>query len=119
MDLHSHIRRASIFRWPLFVALCAVPLLGGCSGSALTITGLIEQLILGLILGSVYALIALGYTLVYGVIKLINFAHGDIYMLGAFISYYLLRFNIRWLHYTEGISLIWCWIISVLPSCGS
>ena len=37
----------------------------------------------GLILGSVYALIALGYTMVYGIIKLINFAHGDVYMMGA------------------------------------
>jgi branched-chain amino acid transport system permease protein len=50
------------------------------------------QIILnGLILGSVYALIALGYTMVYGIIKLINFAHGDIYMVGAFIGYYLIN----------------------------
>ena len=42
----------------------------------------------GLILGSVYALIALGYTMVYGIIKLINFAHGDVYMMGAFMGYY-------------------------------
>lgn len=43
-----------------------------------------QQLINGLSLGSIYALLALGYTMVYGIIKLINFAHGDIYMLGAF-----------------------------------
>lgn len=50
----------------------------------------IQQIINGLSLGSVYALIALGYTMVYGIIRLINFAHGDIYMVGAFISYFLL-----------------------------
>ena len=46
----------------------------------------IEQLINGLTLGGIYALIAVGYTMVYGVIQLINFAHGEIYMLGAFFS---------------------------------
>ena len=40
----------------------------------------------GIILGSVYALIALGYTMVYGILKLLNFAHGDVYMIGAFIA---------------------------------
>lgn len=47
----------------------------------------IQQTINGLSLGSIYALIALGYTMVYGIIKLINFAHGEIYMVGAFIGY--------------------------------
>jgi branched-chain amino acid transport system permease protein len=47
-----------------------------------------QQLINGLTLGSIYALIALGYTMVYGVLRLINFAHGDVYMLGAFAGYY-------------------------------
>ena len=47
---------------------------------------LLQQIINGLSLGSIYALIALGYTMVYGIIKLINFAHGDIYMIGAFIG---------------------------------
>ena len=48
---------------------------------------LIQQLINGLSLGSIYALIALGYTMVYGIIKLINFAHGDIYMIGAYVGF--------------------------------
>ncbi len=47
----------------------------------------IQQLINGITLGSVYALISLGYTMVYGIIKLINFAHGDIFMVGAYIAY--------------------------------
>ena len=45
----------------------------------------------GLTLGSVYALIALGYTMVYGILKLLNFAHGDVYMIGAFIGYFALH----------------------------
>ena len=47
-----------------------------------------QQLINGVSLGSIYALIALGYTMIYGIIKLINFAHGDIYMLGAYFGFY-------------------------------
>ncbi len=46
-----------------------------------------QQLINGLTLGAVYALIALGYSMVYGVLRLLNFAHGDVYMVGAFIGY--------------------------------
>jgi branched-chain amino acid transport system permease protein len=48
---------------------------------------LLLQLVNGLTLGSVYALIALGYSMVYGILKLLNFAHGDVYMMGAFIGY--------------------------------
>lgn len=51
----------------------------------------VQQLINGLSLGSIYALIALGYTMVYGIIKLINFAHGDIYMVGAFVGYTMIN----------------------------
>ncbi len=54
-------------------------------------TTFLQQLVNGLSLGSIYALIALGYTMVYGVLRLINFAHGDVYMLGAFVGYYLSR----------------------------
>jgi branched-chain amino acid transport system permease protein len=50
---------------------------------------LLQQLINGLSLGAIYALIALGYTMVYGVLRLINFAHGDVYMLGAFAGYFI------------------------------
>src|SRR5215210_1611281 len=49
----------------------------------------LQQLINGISLGSIYALIALGYTMVYGVLKLINFAHGDVFMVGAFMGFYL------------------------------
>lgn len=53
----------------------------------------LQQLINGISVGSIYALIALGYTMVYGIIKLINFAHGDVFMLGAFIGFYAIT---RW-----------------------
>ena len=48
---------------------------------------MLEQLINGLRTGSIYALIALGYTMVYGIAKMINFAHGDIIMVGAYTLY--------------------------------
>ncbi len=50
----------------------------------------VQQLVNGVSLGSIYALIALGYTMVYGIVKLINFAHGDVFMVGAFIGFYSL-----------------------------
>ncbi|HXK53647.1 MAG TPA: branched-chain amino acid ABC transporter permease LivH, partial [Hyphomicrobiales bacterium] len=46
----------------------------------------VQQLINGLTLGSIYGLIAIGYTMVYGIIGMINFAHGDIFMIGAFVA---------------------------------
>ena len=51
----------------------------------------LKQLVNGLSLGSIYALIALGYTMVYGIVKLINFAHGDVMMVGAYTGYFVLR----------------------------
>lgn len=50
--------------------------------------GFIQHLINGISLGSIYALIALGYTMVYGILQLINFAHSEVYMVGAFAAYY-------------------------------
>ncbi|MGZ5482170.1 MAG: branched-chain amino acid ABC transporter permease [Pyrinomonadaceae bacterium] len=49
----------------------------------------VQQLINGLNIGAIYALIALGYTMVYGILRIINFAHGDIYMVGAFAGYFI------------------------------
>jgi branched-chain amino acid transport system permease protein len=49
---------------------------------------LLQNLLNGIATGSIYALIALGYTMVYGILKLINFAHGDVFMLGSFMGYY-------------------------------
>nr|WP_277998715.1 branched-chain amino acid ABC transporter permease [Moorella sulfitireducens] len=63
------------------------------------VAGFLQQVINGLSLGSIYALIALGYTMVYGIIQLINFAHGDILMVGAYIGFFAvvyLKLNIWW-----------------------
>lgn len=56
-------------------------------------TVFIQQVVNGFQLGFVYALIALGYTMVYGIVRLINFAHGDVFMVGAFVSYFAIA---RW-----------------------
>src|ERR1041384_3829535 len=56
---------------------------------------LLQNLLNGIAAGSIYALIALGYTMVYGILKLINFAHGDIFMLGSFVGYYAGNFAVQ------------------------
>ncbi len=53
-----------------------------------SVTELVQQLLNGLSLGSIYALIALGYTMVYGILRLINFAHGEVFMVGAYVGLY-------------------------------
>ena len=59
---------------------------------------LMQQMVNGIALGSIYAMIALGYTMVYWTIRLINFAHGDVYMLGAFLGYYLVAvLGVNWM----------------------
>ena len=62
---------------------------------------LAQQLVNGLAWGSIYALIALGYTMVYGVLRLINFAHGDVYMVGAMCAFYFAH----WLGFAAAPSL--------------
>jgi branched-chain amino acid transport system permease protein len=52
---------------------------------------LVQLLVNGVTLGSVYALIALGFTMIYGILKLLNFAHGDVFMVGAFVGYFVLQ----------------------------
>lgn len=67
----------------------------------------VQQTINGLTLGSVYALIALGYSMVYGVLKLLNFAHGDVYTVGAFIGFGM----IQWLGF-RGAGEAWAPVVS-------
>ncbi|MFO5585644.1 ABC transporter permease subunit, partial [Klebsiella pneumoniae] len=50
----------------------------------------LQQLINGLTLGAVYGLIAIGYTMVYGIIGMINFAHGEVYMVGRYVSFMII-----------------------------
>ena len=77
-------------------------------------TELIQQLINGLSLGSIYALIALGYTMVYGIIQLINFAHGDVYMIGAYVGFACM--SILRLGFFESliIAMVACMILGVV-----
>lgn len=69
----------------------------------------IQHIINGLSVGSIYALIALGYTMVFGILQLINFAHGDVYMLGAFIGMY----TAKWLHFDTNPS-IWALLVTLV-----
>lgn len=72
----------------------------------------IQQLLNGLHVGSIYALIALGYTMVYGIVKLINFAHGDILMIGAYATYFLVNAGVPiWISII--LSMIICAIVGV------
>jgi len=73
---------------------------------------LIQQLINGLTLGAIYALIALGYTMVYGVMGLINFAHGEIYMIGAYIGLFLIG-RLNFLPALVG-SMLFCSILGLV-----
>jgi branched-chain amino acid transport system permease protein len=76
----------------------------------------LQQFLNGLTLGSVYALIALGYTMVYGILELINFAHGEIYMLGAYLAIILLGFftAIGLTAYSLPLSLVLTLLLTVI-----
>jgi len=76
----------------------------------------LQQLINGITLGSVYALIALGYSMVYGILELINFAHGEIYMLGAYLGIIFLAFftAIGLTAYSLPLALLLTLILSIL-----
>lgn len=71
------------------------------------------QFINGLNISSIYALIALGYTMVYGIAKLINFAHGDVIMVGAYISFISMKFGLPW-WLAVIISIVACAILGVV-----
>lgn len=74
----------------------------------------IEQVINGIQLGLVYALIALGYTMVYGIVKLINFAHGDVFMVGAFLGYFgFTHWGLPW-PVAIIVSMVVCAILGVI-----
>lgn len=77
----------------------------------------IQQMINGLVLGSVYALIALGYTMVYGIINLINFAHGDILMVGGLTSWSVVVYLMEKYPNIPGYVMLFISIISAIPVC--
>ena len=67
----------------------------------------IQQLINGITLGAMYGLIAIGYSMVYGIIGMINFAHGEIYMIGAFLS--IISFTLLGMLGITWVPLALCW----------
>ncbi|PUA16673.1 branched-chain amino acid ABC transporter permease [Glaciimonas sp. PCH181] len=77
----------------------------------------IQQIINGLVLGSMYALIALGYTMVYGVLNLINFAHGDILMIGAMVGLSILKLVQAYAPDLPGIVKLMIAIAGAVPVC--
>jgi len=76
----------------------------------------LQHLLQGLKFGSIYALIALGYTMVYGVLRLINFAHGDVFMLGAMVSIYFARWT-GWDAHPSWLSLLGILMLA-MAACG-
>ncbi len=78
----------------------------------------IQHLINGVSLGSIYALIALGYTMVYGILQLINFAHSEVYMIGAFVAYFLVKYLAHLGVFIEpGIGLFILLLIASMVGC--
>lgn len=75
----------------------------------------IQHLINGISLGSIYALIALGYTMVYGILQLINFAHSDVYMVGAFAAYYVAK--LLGINTSPGIITLGILLLSSMAAC--
>ena len=70
----------------------------------------LQYLLNGIAVGAIYALIALGYTMVYGILKLINFAHGDVFMLGSFVGYYAGRWAQA--HGTDQAGTLTSWVLA-------
>jgi len=76
----------------------------------------VQHLINGIGLGSIYALIALGYTMVYGILQMINFAHSDVYMIGAFAAYYVAKWT--GLEQHPGVGSLMIILVSSIVVCG-
>lgn len=79
----------------------------------------VQQVIFGLTLGCFYALLAIGYTMVYGVLRLINFAHGDLLMVSAYVAFFgIVVFHIPWI-ISFGISIILTGLLGILIDRGA
>lgn len=77
----------------------------------------LQQLINGLVLGSIYALVALGYTMVYGILELINFAHGEITMIGAMVSLAVINLLIGSSLDLPGVMIVFMGVLTAIPAC--
>lgn len=76
-----------------------------------------QQILNGLVLGSIYALIALGYTMVYGIMGLINFAHGEVVMIGAMITITVIHFVTGLNLGLPGVAIVLIGLMVAIPSC--
>ena len=76
----------------------------------MTLPNFLQFVVLGLSLGALYSLIAIGYTIIYGILKLINLAHGDFFMLGGFIA--------MWASIMYGVPLVWALLIGLSAGVG-
>ncbi len=99
------------FLWGFRIIVVLVIVVGSyltLSSGKYSVDTWIDLLVDGASLGGVYALIALGYTMVYGILRMINFAHGDVFMIGAFAGYYSAIFlrNIGFLNSSPAASVI-------------
>lgn len=88
-----------------------------CATTQASMDILFQQIINGLVLGSLYALVALGYTMVYGVLGLINFAHGEILMIGALVAYSVLALLQSFGIPIPGWALLLCAVLCAIPVC--
>ena len=88
VSLGQRIIRSRIIGRALLIAIAVLAGLRLVQGLSESPTLFMQQIVNGIQLGFVYALIALGYTMVYGIVRLINFAHGDVFMVGSFVSYF-------------------------------
>src|SRR5260370_961311 len=83
----------------------------------MNLTLILQELVIGITTGAIYALIALGYTMVYGIIELINFAHGDIFMIGTMMSITIFdQFGITSTTHLGGIPLVGILLLTCLIS---
>jgi branched-chain amino acid transport system permease protein len=101
----------------LLVALFMIAIANVASGEV-TLKTLINQFIFGLAQGSIYALVALGYTLVYGILFMINFAHGEVFMSGAYIGFFAITVmdQIGWLADYTLLALLFTMLVGVVAS---
>ncbi len=76
---------------------------------------LLQQIINGLTTGSVYAVVALGYTMVYGVIQLINFAHGEVVMIGAMVAFSIITSLAG--SGMPPLAIVLAWVMAAIPAC--
>ncbi len=77
----------------------------------------VQQLINGLVLGSIYALVALGYTMVYGILELINFAHGEVTMMGAMIALAVIGLLLQVAPDASGVLIVLGGVLVAIPAC--